>query len=339
MPDSLDPMFARARDLEVNGLDRSLAFGTAWLEERIRAWPAGYGDDLRVLIYGDFAAPEAQLSYPQLGITIHPDKKEKTIVRGAMTVLEANVAVSERSVAGLTDAIRRLNTLLGAFVLHGWGNTSIGWWSWVTHGTGSGVLTKLVDADVEQTAKTLAEFPAEVRRKVEAAMFWIREPRNLLLESYRSDALRVYAAYWNAFECLVDAVDFLRPYNGPTKSEKQSLIDAFVAERGGRLTAADIQKCYQTVVNPGLVARASHVLSVSFGADGARYVDECFKREPREDRLYDIRNAINHGDIDAENPTELLRVEARLSRLWMIVWRMFGRLIPFPAPADMSNGQ
>lgn len=51
-------------------------------------------------------------------------------------------------------------------------------------------------------------------------------------------------------------------------------------------------------------------------------------------RLYDIRNAINHGDIDAENPTEILRVESRLRRLWMIVWRMFGLFVPFPAPAD-----
>jgi hypothetical protein len=64
------------------------------------------------------------------------------------------------------------------------------------------------------------------------------------------------------------------------------------------------------------------------------YIRECFKLPRGQDRLYDIRNAINHGDIDAENPNELLRVEARLGRLWMIIWRMFGRLVPFPAPLD-----
>ena len=105
-------------------------------------------------------------------------------------------------------------------------------------------------------------------------------------------------------------------------------------QRGGRLTAADVQKCYQDLVNPGFVGKASHALKVCFGSDGDRYAEECFRLSPQEERLYDIRNAINHGDIDAENPNELLRVQARLGRLWMIVWRMFGRFIPFPTPVD-----
>jgi hypothetical protein len=54
----------------------------------------------------------------------------------------------------------------------------------------------------------------------------------------------------------------------------------------------------------------------------------------RQQRLYQIRNDINHGSVDAENPTELVRVEARLRMLWLIVWRMFGCFLPFPAPAD-----
>ena len=71
-----------------------------------------------------------------------------------------------------------------------------------------------------------------------------------------------------------------------------------------------------------------------FSDTGNRYIEECFELSPPEDRLYDIRNAINHGDIDAENPEELLRVEARLHRLWMVIWRMFGWFIPFPTPVD-----
>jgi hypothetical protein len=51
---------------------------------------------------------------------------------------------------------------------------------------------------------------------------------------------------------------------------------------------------------------------------------------PKEERLYDIRNAINHGDVDAENPNELLRLEARLRRLWLILWRMFGPFVGAP---------
>lgn len=44
--------------------------------------------------------------------------------------------------------------------------------------------------------------PPGVARKVRSAMYWIREPRRLVMEGHRNDALQVYAGYWNAFESL-----------------------------------------------------------------------------------------------------------------------------------------
>jgi len=254
-----------------------------------------------------------------------------------MTVLEATVKVKEKSVPALIDAARRINLLLGAYTLHGWGNAGCGWWSWLTHDSSGGVLTKLTHDGIERSIMGILKLPAEVRRKLEAALFWVREPRNLLLESYRPDVLRVYSSYWNAFECLVGAVGILKPRPKLTKSEKQAQIDEFVRQRGGKLTPEDIKDCYYNFVNPGFVGKASHALSVCFGNEGERYAEECFRLPNRHDRLYDIRNAINHGEIDAENPKELLRVEARLRRLWMIVWRMFRCFLPFPAPADSKE--
>jgi len=330
-------MFARAQDLKNEGMDWALAHGVAWLEERVLRWPPAWGDDLHVVIYGDFEAPSSNLTYPSLGITVHCEKQEKTIVRDARTVLEATVKVKEKSVPALIDAARRINLLLGAYTLHEWGNAGCGWWSWLTHASGGGVLTKLTHDGIERSIAAILKLPAEVRRKLEAALFWVREPRNLLLQSYRPDVLRVYSSYWNAFECLVEAVDILKPRPGLTKSEKQAQIDEFVRQRDRKLTAEDIQDCYHSVVNPGFVEKASHALSECFGTEGERYAEECFRLPNRPDRLYDIRNAINHGEIDAENPNELLRVEARLRRLWMMVWRMFGRFVPFPAPVDSKE--
>jgi hypothetical protein len=57
------------------------------------------------------------------------------------------------------------------------------------------------------------------------------------------------------------------------------------------------------VVNRGFVGKASHALKMCFGSDGDRYTEECFRLSPKEEPLYDIRNAINHGDIDDENLT------------------------------------
>lgn len=327
-------LFSRAKELTGDGFDSIHAHGIAWLEERIRQWPSGWGDDLNVLIYGDFEQPKTTIDVPPLGIVVHPEKLTDTVIRNAMTVLKATVKIKEKSVPALLDAARRINVLLGASTLVEWGNAGCGWWSWVTHGRGGGVITKLEHQDLPRAVDGILALRADVRRKVDAALYWVREPKSLFQEFYRNDQLRVYSGYWKAFECLVDAVNIIRPAPQPSRAEKKQLIDKLLAKHSGIVTQQFIQQAYQEVVNPGFVGNASHALRVCFEEEADYYIRECFKLPRRQDRLYDIRNAINHGDIDAENLNELLRVEAQLRRLWMIIWRMFGRLVPFPAPLD-----
>jgi hypothetical protein len=61
-----------------------------------------------------------------------------------------------------------------------------------------------------------------------------------------------------------------------------------------------------------------------------------FRVKPEQDRLYNIRNAINHGDVDADNASELLRIGARHSHLWMIVFGMLGLIIPIHRPLHQT---
>lgn len=251
-----------------------------------------------------------------------------------MCVLKATVSVTDKSIPALIDASRRLNTFLGLWTLVSWGNTGCGWWSYVTHGTAGGPIADFRQDDLPKALDGYSRMPEPMRKRIDAALYWIREPRHLFGEWHRSDVLQVYAGYWNAFECLVEAVTLLRPQGKPSRSEKQKLIDEFVVQRNGKLTAADIGECYRDIVNPGFVGKASHALRVCFGDEAQQYIDECFHLPNRADRLYDIRNAINHGEVDAEDSLELSRIESRLTRLWMLVWRVFGRLIPFPAPAE-----
>ena len=322
-----------------SGVEPLLAHGLAWLEERVHQWPAGWGHTLHVLLYGDFEPPPSKLEYPSLGITVLPEAKPNTIVTGAHTVLEATVIVTEKSVSGLIDAARRINILLGVQTLCEWGNAGLGWWSWLTHGTTGGAITKLTHNEVEASITSLLRLNPEVRRRIEAALFWVREPRNLFRQSYRTDVLRMYSAYWNAFECLVEAVHVVRPRPTVSRVNKQAQIDAFLEERAGKLTPQDVQNCYQTIVNPSFIGKAEHALRECFPNEGQRYIEECFKRADQGARLYAIRNAINHGEIDAENPEELLRVEARFRRLWIIVWRMFACFVRFGAPVDHEAGK
>lgn len=338
-PQAQNAFLERTNDLHRQGYDWSEAFGRAQIEQCIEAWPSAWGEDLEVLVYGDFKPPDEDLIIPALGITVYKEKLEKTVIRSAMCVLKARVKITEKSLAAITDAARRINVFLGAWTLVEWGNGACGWWSYVTHGNCGGVGTVLAHEGLERAIQGVIDLPEAVRRRVDAALYWVREPRRLLLEACRSDVLRIYSAYWNAFECLVEAVATLRPQQKPSKSEKQRLIDEFVAARDGNLTSSDIAECYREIVNPGFVGKASHALKTCFPEDADYYIEECFRLSQQGNRLYDIRNAINHGEIDAEHPEELLRVESRLHHLWMIVWRMFGRLIPFPAPADRTRSE
>lgn len=117
-------------------------------------------------------------------------------------------------------------------------------------------------------------------------------------------------------------------------------------ERGDRCIRIRPRRCagrvikielYRTCVDEGVVGKASHALRTCFPEDAERYIDESFLWLPKERRLYAIRNAIDHGDIDADNLQELMQVEGRHRQLWMIVFRMLGKFIPFGAPADSSG--
>lgn len=332
-----DLTLERALELKREGFDLRQAWGRAWLEDRITNWPPAWGDDLQILIYGDFEPPKRELHFPELGITVYPEKQEGTLIRSAMCVLKADVKITEKSLPAILDAARRINSLLGAWNLVEWGNSACGWWSHITSGSIGGAISNFDSEDLPAALTGIEKLPEPVRQKVYAALYWVREPRNLMMEQFRSDILRIYAGYWNAFECLVDAVIYLRPMPKLSRAEKQSRIDQFISARNGKLKPADVAKCYQEIVNPGFVGKAKHALQQCFPQQAEEYANECFHRLDRENRLYDIRNAINHGDIDAEHPEELLRVDSRLHKLWMIVWRIFGRLVPFSAPTENPN--
>src|SRR5215475_14366699 len=94
-------LFSRAKELSEDGFDSMRAHGIAWLEERIRQWPSGWGDDLNVLIYGDFKQPQTTIDLPHLGIVVFPEKLTDTVIRNAMTVLKATVKIKEKSVPAL----------------------------------------------------------------------------------------------------------------------------------------------------------------------------------------------------------------------------------------------
>ena len=169
------------RQLEAEGLERSSASRVANFEERLEScWQETWGDELPFLIYGDFQPPEAEIRFEELGITLYREDMHKkwqndTAVRGSC-VLNAVVRIRHRNMEGILDAIRRINVLLGTFILIGWGNGSCNWWSWVVHSESSAALPKISFEEWHAAIASIGRLPAAVRRRLEAALYWIREP-------------------------------------------------------------------------------------------------------------------------------------------------------------------
>jgi hypothetical protein len=140
------------------------------LEARIARWPKEWGDNLRVFIYGDFDAPDHDLDYPALGITVEAGRITDTIIRTALCVVGARVKVDEKSVSGVTDAATRLNTFLGIWTIIDWGNRGVGWWCHLTSGPIAGASGPFKKVGIEDALAGIERLPVDIMRKVRAAL-------------------------------------------------------------------------------------------------------------------------------------------------------------------------
>jgi hypothetical protein len=311
---------SRVQQLKGEGYSHSHASGLADLENRIAEhWPTAWGDDLNVLIYGDFRPPKTSLVFESLGITIEPGLQKNTVIHSAFTVLLARVSIAERSVASVKDAVRRLNLLVGILSYTHQGSP-VKWWCNLTMTSSRGVVHTLGDNNPAGLLTMITNIPANARTPMTAAFYWLREPRSMALESQsRPDQLATFAGHWNAFECLVDVVNILVPPTGLTSTEKNAQINARLKESNGVLTAQLVTEMYRGIVDRGFREKASHAIRVCAGDHGERFITEAFSCNPPNHRLYAIRNAINHGNIDVNDPETTMLIESRFSTLFFLI--------------------
>ena len=325
--------FDRVDEHRLGGKDYAEASGLADLDLRVMQWPSGWGDDFVALVYGDFRPPKKAIELTSLGITVLPTPLKETVIRNAICVLKAEVKVSDKSISSVTDAARRLDLFVGACSLVGWGNYAVRWWFFITQGTASSVYSEPDFVELSTAIDSAVALPEKVRRKIESALFWMSAPKSLRLETKGRDVLNEFSGFWNAFECLIDAHSLLRPRVRPRN--KQRLIDDFFD--GKRPTASTIEECYRTIINPGLRSKAERAMREFFPHDVNQYLYELFGHVDINQRLYDIRNSINHGDIDVADLEALNRVESRFGVLRQIVMAMTGRFLRFKAPIPQLN--
>jgi len=165
-----------------------------------------------------------------------------------------------------------------------------------------------------------SRLPERARSLVDRAASWFRQGKTgYFAGGWRSSIFAEYAAAWNAFECLVGAICSLNPPRGTNRTEKQQLINDYLASIGRPPTLQDIDFCYSRIVNPGLRHETTHALRLIFGATADQYLAELFSATPQENSLYNIRNDINHANINETKFEDWLRVGRGYARLSLIV--------------------
>ena len=312
-----DTLASSARELMASGTPPDEAWSLANMKEAMRLWPAAWGDELEVLIGGDFEPPKADLVVPSLGITVFREKLPNGGFCGALSVVRARIAAAGRDIVAYNDAIRRLNVLLGSHAVASWGASGLRWWCWIWGAIrGARVDPFCVEADT--FSRHLGRLPQPARGRIEAALYWLREPRSHLGEN-RPDAVRAFASYWTAFECLVTAGCDLAPMM-PSSDEA---IQRAIAEVSDGET---LRRAYR-LVQPTLADRARHVFAEFLPGTADQLIEECFTRTPRERRLADIRNSISHGGVRAEDLDSLAILGAAEGRLRRVVWPLLHAIL------------
>ena len=290
MPKFLQDLDERMQSLRKSGLGWEQAARQADLELRIRNWPSELGDNLPILIYGDFKPPSQKIELQKLGITIFPEPLTNTAIRDSRTVLLAHLSVHEKSISGINVALRKLNFMLGLLTVVDYGNGALSWYSPLiepilsTASINIYVPRILKAYEAFEILKSKLSIPDDdfelARKKLESSFYWIRTCIKTIGTAYRDNTLHLYSSYWNVFECLVEATNIFYPtkprnpkkkYKERIKDEKEKNIKKYLLEKYGDtcpvkdldLTLEDVESLSK-ILNPSFKGQAQHAIKQCF---------------------------------------------------------------------------
>lgn len=295
----------------------------------ISTWPTAWGDSAHFLIadgyplgLGVHTDEMSSTEFPEFGITITTERRENASIGPAVLGI---ASVSSKTLAGLEDAARRINELLGVLVLDNLGNCTLRWWCFLLHSSGVGGSPSVVRRDnLEGFLGGLTRLPEQAQRHTRQALYWIRVARGTNLDWHRMDVLRSFDAYWNTVECVSAAVAKLSPLVRST-GEIRAAIAAVHSELKAResISLNDVERLCRSARPVGERDRLVHAIeylmspSDEMKPEIVRFVKE----------LYDARNHSKHGKVDVEEDEVLRKFERTLSPLRYLALELLFRLL------------
>lgn len=160
---------------------------------------------------------------------------------------------------------------------------------------------------VDKALLVLERWQGHGRRNVLDRVFaWYRE------SWLASSLFNQYSMLWNALEVLV------RDYEdeaGKPKGERLAEVKEYLESKMEQLELKHVYHAYNEIARMSIPSEMKRGFHALLGQDAERAIDLCFDRKPKESRLYQIRNDINHGAITERNEEEVDRVVEGLNPL------------------------
>lgn len=165
--------------------------------------------------------------------------------------------------------------------------------------------------------------PKEQQNRIKRALWWYRKGCSL----HNYSIFDTYTAFWNVLEILTNVSGNLTRKG----AEVDEALRKYLSSKK-KVTAGDISHCYNSIVKYGIPDQMKDALSplLNNPDEAEQWVYYCFKVKPDEDRFYQIRNDINHGNISATNITDLRRVYLRGMILQSFVFCCLNRILGVP---------
>jgi len=316
------------------------------LAKMVGDWAASGHDKIPVSLIGDVQPPSTPVDFEPFGVTVRPDQGD-TGDSGVLPSVRAYVRMNSMDEAGLREAWLRLGEFCSADALVSGGIALRPFSPLSAQGVRPGHVFPL-DCPYHRRTRHIAEALSawdrleanrgpdhQVGPRIRAALYWLshaQEPVHLL---FRDDALAVYMGYWNAFECLIEAVNLQCPMGEPTEEcDREKLYHELIDKKGATDTA--IRQCY-AILRPPLREKGEHALRSCFPeAPFKACMEQCFNGQPKEDQLYQIRNGIAHGTLRGYDLEERDRVEQRSHYLREIVVGMLRWILDIP-PSQVAT--
>lgn len=166
------------------------------------------------------------------------------------------------------------------------------------------------------------------RKKLSRVLWWYRKA----CEAAYYSLFFSYTAYWNCLEILC-GVAGSRINTGP---EVDRAIQGYLCGKK-KITAGHILECSNSFVNYSIRRQIKDALKDMLGEEQAsQLVYQCFDILPQEDRLFQIRNNINHGNIRENSPEDYERVYYRGLLLWHVVMTLLNGQLGNPISSGMD---